>query len=47
MLTSSGDDLAQESADPTRKLMRQIVGAVIEFEKARLTATYSDMKMRA
>ena len=38
LLTSSGDDLAEESADPTRKLMRQIVGAVIEFEKARLVA---------
>jgi DNA invertase Pin-like site-specific DNA recombinase len=37
VLTSSGDDLT-ESADPTRKLMRQVAGAFAECERARLVS---------
>lgn len=37
VLTSSGDDLT-DTTDPMRKMLRQIVGAVMEAEKARLVA---------
>lgn len=37
VLTAGGDDLT-DSADPTRKMMRQIAGAFAEYEKARLVA---------
>lgn len=32
----SGTDLAQGNEDPTKKLVRQILGAIAEFEKCRL-----------
>ena len=35
LLTASGDDLTA-SDDPSRKMMRQIAGALAEYEKARL-----------
>src|SRR5215471_6045530 len=37
VLTANGDDLT-DSADPSRKMMRQIAGAFHEYEKARLVA---------
>ncbi|HEY6382195.1 MAG TPA: recombinase family protein, partial [Pseudolabrys sp.] len=37
VLTANGDDLTG-SADPSRKMMRQIAGAFSEYEKARLVA---------
>jgi DNA invertase Pin-like site-specific DNA recombinase len=37
VLTANGDDLT-DSADPSRKMMRQIAGSFHEYEKARLVA---------
>ena len=37
VLTANGDDLT-DSADPSRKMMRQIAGSFAEYEKARLVA---------
>jgi DNA invertase Pin-like site-specific DNA recombinase len=37
VLTASGDNLT-DTTDPLRKMMRQIIGAVVEAEKARLVA---------
>ena len=37
VLTASGDDLT-DSADPSRKMMRQIAGSFAEYEKARLVS---------
>lgn len=39
-MTEAGDDLT-DATDPTRKLIRQIVGAVVEAEKAPLVAKLS------
>ena len=37
VLTANGDDLT-DSADPSRKMMRQIAGSFEEYEKARLVS---------
>lgn len=37
LVTASGDDLT-DTTDPMRKMLRQIIGAVMEAEKARLVA---------
>jgi len=37
VITANGDDLT-DSADPSRKMMRQIAGSFAEYEKARLVA---------
>ena len=37
LMTASGDDLT-DTTDPMRKMLRQIIGAVMEAEKARLVA---------
>lgn len=34
----SGTDLASSDSDPTKKLVRQILGAIAEFEKSRLVS---------
>lgn len=34
----SGTDLASSNSDPTKKLVRQILGAIAEFEKSRLVS---------
>jgi DNA invertase Pin-like site-specific DNA recombinase len=45
VLTAGGDDLI-ESADPSRKMMRQIAGAFAEYEKARLVAKLRGARQR-
>ena len=45
VLTAGGDDLT-ESADPSRKMMRQIAGAFAEYEKARLVAKLRGARQR-
>ncbi len=46
VVTASGDDLT-DATDPMRKMLRQIVGAVVEAEKARLAAKLRGARDRA
>src|SRR5687768_17446114 len=45
VLTAGGDDLTR-SADPCRKMMRQIAGAFAEYEKARLVGKLRGARQR-
>src|SRR4029079_14474124 len=45
VLTANGDDLT-DSSDPSRVMMRQIAGAFLQYEKARLVAKLRAARQR-
>lgn len=46
VIASDGTDLTVEDGDPTRKLIRQILGAVAEFEKSMIVAKLGTARRR-